>query len=242
MHHFKSTILLPGILLLSLVCLLVACGGSDVSDTSTDTTAATSSSTDSSFILEAWADNWFAAYLGTDLIGEDSVSITTERSFNSETFTFDGEYPLQLNFVLKDFKENDTGLEYIGARNQQMGDGGFIMQITDVTLGEVVAVTDDSFACTVIHEAPLDKSCENESDPVAGTAPCDFIDLSEPDGWKSAEFDDSGWTDTTIHTAASVDPKQGYDDISWDNSAQFVWGPDLETNNTVLCRVTVAAP
>ena len=26
------------------------------------------------------------------------------------------------------------------------------------------------------------------------------------------------------------------------NSAELIWGPDLETNNTILCRVTVEAP
>ncbi len=194
------------------------------------------------FKLEGWADNWFAAYVGEDLVLEDSVSITTERSFNSETGTFVADYPLQLNFVLKDYKEDDTGLEYIGANNQQMGDGGFIMQLTDMSTGDIVAVTDSSFVCKVLHTAPLDKTCEGESDPVPGSAPCDFTDLAEPAGWKLADYDDSDWTDTTIHSAADVDPKLGYDDISWDAAAEFIWGPDLETNNTVLCRVTVEAP
>ena len=192
------------------------------------------------FQLDAWSDNWFAAFLDETLIVEDSVSITTERSFNSESATFEASYPLNLNFILKDFKENDTGLEYIGANNQQMGDGGFIMQLTDTGTGNVVAVSDGAFSCLVIHEAPLDKSCEREANPVAGTAPCDFIEMSEPDGWMLADFDDSAWTATTIHAAAAVDPKRGYDDISWDSSAEFVWGPDLETNNTVLCRVTIS--
>ena len=80
---------------------------------------------------DVWADNWFALYIGENLILEDSVPITTERSFNAETFTFSTDYPIQLNFIFKDFKENDTGLEYIGARNQQMGDGGFIAQFFD---------------------------------------------------------------------------------------------------------------
>ena len=26
------------------------------------------------------------------------------------------------------------------------------------------------------------------------------------------------------------------------NSAEIIWGPDLETDNTILCRVTVEAP
>lgn len=193
----------------------------------------------STFQLDGWSDNWFAAYLGDQLIVEDSVPITTERSFNSETATFEASYPLQLNFILKDFIENDTGLEYIGQNNQQMGDGGFIMQLTDLSSGEVVAVSNSDFACTVIHEAPLDKTCENESDPVAGEGACGFLILEEPAGWQLADFDDSAWTATTVHAAAAVDPKQGYNDISWDSAAEFIWGPDLETNNTLLCRVTV---
>lgn len=194
------------------------------------------------FRMDAWADNWFAAYLDETLIVEDSVSITTERSFNAESVTFDADYPLHLNFILKDFKENDTGLEYIGKNNQQMGDGGFIMQLTDTSIGAVVAVTNSLFDCFVIHEAPLDKSCENEANPVAGTAPCDFVETSEPDGWMSAGYDDSEWTATTVHSSRDVGPKQGYDQVSWDDSAEFIWGPDLETNNTLLCRVTIASP
>lgn len=210
------------------------------SETVTETIPAeTEAGTISTFQLDAWADNWFSAFLGEGLIVEDSVPITTERSFNSETVTFEASYPLQLNFILKDFIENDTGLEYIGTDRQQMGDGGFIMQLTDLNTGEVVAVSNSDFACTVIHEAPLDKTCENESDPIAGEGVCGFAITAEPAGWWSADFDDSNWTDTTIHDAAAVDPKQGYDDVAWDSSAEFIWGPDLETNNTILCRVSV---
>ena len=80
---------------------------------------------------EVWADNWFAFYLGEHVIIEDSTPITTERSFNAETLVFEAEYPLQMNFVASDFRENDMGLEDIGRRNQQMGDGGLIAQFTD---------------------------------------------------------------------------------------------------------------
>ena len=194
------------------------------------------------FQLDAWSDNWFAAYLGEELLVEASVPITTERSFNAETVRFEARYPLHLRFVLKDFIENDTGLEYIGSGRQQMGDGGFVMQLTDRRTGEVVADSDADLACTVIHEAPLDKACEDEADPVAGTAPCEFVDRGEPEGWKAIDFDDGAWTSATVHSVASVAPKGGYDEISWDDSAELVWGPDLETDNTMLCRRTVLEP
>ena len=191
---------------------------------------------------EVWADNWFAFYSGDQLVKEDSVSITTERSFNSESFTFSASHPLTLNFIAKDFKENDSGLEYIGTNRQQMGDGGLIAQFTNADTGELIALTDSNWTCTVIHEAPLDKSCEKESNPVAGQAPCGFTSLEEPLGWKDAGFDTSSWSNASIYTANQVSPKDGYDQISWDSSAQFIWGSDLETSNTVLCKLTVSAP
>ena len=92
-------------------------------------------------MAEVWADNWFALYVNGELVGKDSTPITTERSFNAETITFTAAYPLTIGIEAKDFKETDSGLEYIGERNQQMGDGGIIAQITDVGTGKIVAVT-----------------------------------------------------------------------------------------------------
>jgi hypothetical protein len=215
------------------------------SDSGSESSAADSASDASGavdFLLEAWADNWFAAYLENDLIVEDSVSITTERSFNAETASFSSSYPLQLNFILKDFKENDTGLEYIGANNQQMGDGGFIFQITDQATGAVVAVSSSAMSCLVIHEAPLDKACESSNDPQAGVGACTFSASEESAGWKAADYDDSAWFSANVYSESAVGPKDGYDQIDWAANAELIWGPDLETSNTILCRLTVIAP
>jgi len=191
---------------------------------------------------EVWADNWFAFYLGDKLIKEDSVSITTERSFNAEAFIFKADYPLVLNFVAKDFKENDTGLEYIGKGNQQMGDGGIIAQFTDTATGKVIAVTNAKWKCKITHEAPLDKSCDKESSPTAGKASCTFKKTEEPAGWKKADFDDKAWTSATEHSESTVSPKDGYNQVSWDSSAKIIWTSDLHTHNTILCRLVIQKP
>ena len=191
---------------------------------------------------EVWADNWFAFYLGEELIVEDSTPVTTERSFNAEAFVFNADYPMQLNFLVRDFKENDTGLEYIGARNQQMGDGGFIAQFTDVRTGAAIAVTNTDWRCLVIHEAPLDRSCADAAEPSAGVGPCTFEARSEPDGWRATDYDDSAWPAAAEFSAAAVRPKGGYDAIDWLADARLVWSDDLETHNTVLCRLIVANP
>lgn len=187
---------------------------------------------------DVWSDNWFAFYLGENAVAEDSVSITTERSFNKESFSFEASKPYVLNFVVKDYKENDTGLEYIGSRRQQMGDGGFIAQFKDSS-GDVVAVTNSDWRCLVIHNAPVDKMCEKESDPKEGVGVCASETTPEPDNWKSASFDDSSWAQATEHSESDVSPKMGYDEVSWDKNAKLIWGPDLETNNSLLCRAVI---
>ena len=188
---------------------------------------------------EVWADNWFAFYSGSSLIIEDSVPITTERSFNAESFIFKADYPLSLNFIVKDFKENDTGLEYIGSSRQQLGDGGFIAQFTDLKTGKVIAVTDSDWKCKVIHEAPLDNSCVNESDPQAGKAPCEYTALEEPENWQEKDYDDSDWKNATTHAESSVRPKDGYEQINWDKNSNLIWTDNLVTHNTILCRIQI---
>ncbi|MCV2403246.1 YHYH protein [Marinomonas sp. C2222] len=192
--------------------------------------------------MDVWSDNWFSAYLNGEFLVEDSVSIRTERSFNAETVEFEAGESFLLGFVLKDFIENDTGLEYIGSRRQQMGDGGFIMQVTNLDTNEVVAVSNEGMHCTVIHKAPLNSDCVDESNPVAGQGACQFTKQPEPMDWQSAQFDDSAWSHATEHSKYSVSPKGGYNQIKWNSQAKFIWGEDLEKDNTLLCRLTVGVP
>lgn len=214
-----------------------------VDDADGDTDEAPSSTADDSgtsgsatYEVEVWADNWMAVYVDGVLIGEDSVSITTERSFNAETFAFDATAPFVLGIEAKDFKETDSGIEYIGANNQQMGDGGLIAQVTNLSTGEVVAVTDASWRSLVVHRAPLNKDCERDADP---DATCEFEIIETPADWAAVGFDDSDWVTATEWSAGEVGPKDGYDEIDWDGSAALIWGTDLEIDNTILFRTSV---
>ena len=246
---------------LALTVALAACGSDDDSAataTSADTTATTTEATTapttvtvastagtettadagtaSTFRIEVWADNWMSVSIDGVLVGEDSVPITTERSFNSETFTFEATYPFTVAIEAKDFKETDSGLEYIGEPNQQMGDGGLIAQITDTATGRIVAVTDSSWQALVVHRAPLNPECEQSSDP---DSECEFEISDTPEEWASVGFDDSAWAPATEWDADRVSPKDGYDQITWDSAATFIWGADLDVDNTVLLRATV---
>ncbi|MBU2935937.1 MULTISPECIES: PEBP family protein [Pacificibacter] len=190
------------------------------------------------FRADVWADNWFSMSVNGTQVAEDSVSITTERSFNAEQFTFEATRPFVIGVTAKDFKENDSGLEYIGTGRQQMGDGGIIFQIKDAS-GEIVSVSDASWSCLVTHVAPLEKSCESEANPVAGSGACAFDITDAPTGWNTTDFDASDWQGATEWSERDVSPKDGYDRVTWDANAQLIWGPDLETDNTVLCRAVI---
>ena len=223
------------LLIILLGTLIVACGGNEGTATLNTSEADTEGSV--MFQLDAWADNWFAAYLGEQLLVEDSVSITTERSFNAETATFEASYPVNLNVILKDFKENDTGLEYIGSNRQQMGDGGMIFQIKDAQSGEILAVSIQDVRCLVVHRAPIDTSCTQETDPVEGQGACASEVHDVPTGWMATDFDDSAWLSATEHSERAVSPKGGYDRVQWDSNARLIWSGDLVQDNTLLCRL-----
>lgn len=185
---------------------------------------------------DVWVDNWFALYLDGELIKEDSVPYNTEMSFNKETFTFTAELPAQIAIIAKDFKENDSGVEYIGRRRQQVGDGGLSAQFHDAESSELIAASDETWLCKSIHRAPLNLSCERSPNPLQD---CEMDISPEPDGWTSNDFDDSDWPNAIVHSAQAVRPLRGYHEIAWDAGAKLLWADDLEIDNTILCRVVL---
>lgn len=191
---------------------------------------------------DVWADNWFALYLGEELLIEDSVSIKTERSFNAESFSFKADYPIVLNLIAKDFKENDSGLEYIGTRKQQLGDGGLIAQFRDAATGKLIAGTNAKWQCYVLHRGPLDRSCADQETAVAGEGPCEFTVIDEPDGWRAIDYSTTAWESATEYSESDVRPKDGYDRVEWDRDAKLIWSGDLEKDNTILFRVVINEP
>ena len=118
-------------------------------------------------------------------------------------------------------------LRYDGSARQQMGDGGLIALFSDADTEEVVAGSDSNMQCLVVQHAPVDSACAEEVDPVAGEGACGYIETEIPADWTAADFDDSDWPAATEHSAGEVRPKDGYDQITWNASAKFVWGKDL---------------
>ena len=188
---------------------------------------------------DVWVDNWFALYAGDELVKEDSVPFDTEQSFNSESFTFDADPSSVLSVLIRDYMENDTGLEYLGSRRQMLGDGGFIAQFVDTETNGPVAVSDESWRCLAIHQAPVNRTCQRSSSPEQD---CESVIQPEPDNWKDADFDDGAWPDAVVRTRQEVRPMGGFNRVAWNSEARLIWTADLDVDNTVLCRFTISAP
>ncbi|MES0880180.1 PEBP family protein [Roseibium sp. SCP14] len=189
---------------------------------------------------EVWVDNWFKLYINGKPLIEDSISIRTERSFNAERFEFKTDYPMTIAFEFRDFMQDETGLEYIGTRRQQMGDGGAIAQFRDLTSGDLLTASGSDWRCITVQTAPADNSCERERNPDVSMANCSQTRTEVPDDWMAPSFDDSSWPKASVHSARDVRPKDGFDRISWDKSAKLIWGPDLQKDNIVYCRAVVS--
>ncbi len=118
-----------------------------------------------------------------------------------ETFSFEATYPLTSSIEAKDFKETDSGIEYIGLGNQQMGDAGLIAQITNESTGNVIAATHMGWKALVIRRAPLNTDCERNPDP---DATCEFEITDASTDWTSIGFDDSDWASASVWPTAKT--------------------------------------
>ena len=188
------------------------------------------------FQAEVWVDNWFSLYINGKKVGEDSVAYNTERSFNSTLIKFFATYPFEVGVLARDFMENESGLEYIGKPNQQIGDAGFIMQIREVKSGKIVASTNSQWKSLVAQKAPLNTSCSTSSQPLVD---CKNTTIALPTLWASKSFKDTSWKSSTEFTEAAVGVKDGYSDYKWSSSAKLIWSSDLKLDNTVLFRSLV---
>ncbi|MEN9324353.1 MAG: hypothetical protein RL414_107 [Actinomycetota bacterium] len=217
----------------SLIRALIACA---ILGSALPAQAVVSKST--SFQAEIWADNWFALYINGKKVAEDSVPITTERSFNSQKVKFSASYPFTVGLIAKDFTENASGLEYIGKPNQQIGDAGIVLQIREVSNSKIIAYTSNQWKALVINKAPLNPECVTSTKPLTD---CKYSNTLIPTGWSSSTFKDSSWKNAIEYSKDEVGVKEGYFDITWSPSAKLIWTSDLRIDNTILLRKIIKA-
>lgn len=175
--------------------------------------------------VTAWlyADNYVELYVNGRLVVKDPIVFTPH---NVVVAKFRAAYPMTIAVLLKDYAHPRTGLEY---NHSRIGDGGFVARFSNGV------VTDGSWRCHLVSRGPVDRSCLG-NDP-ANT--CRVETRPAPKGWTRPEFDDRRWEAATVHSREAVRPLAVYDRYRW-GAAQFIWTRDLEIDNTLLCRKTVA--
>lgn len=201
-----------------------------------------------------FADNYFELYANGRYVGRDAVGFTP---FNSHAARFRVDYPVTYAALLVDWEGYlGVGLEDM-PEGLHIGDGGFIASFSDAT------ATDASWKCKVFYAAPLDDaSCvafDANGNPDSSPCPsddagvacitneplntCRALHLPLPDDWMHPDFDDSGWLPASTYTADEVTRSPGFRDYesSLFRGAAFIWTNNLNLDNQVICRKTVAS-
>ena len=166
-----------------------------------------------------YADNWFTLYVNGKLVAVDSIEFIPHNVISVDILP---SYPMTIAVMAKDNADARTGMEYA---NTSIGDGGFVLKFGDGT------VTSNAWKAKCFSHGPVGGDISNPR----------VANLPLPDDWFAVGFDDSGWPRAKEYTEQEIDPKQPYYDTDFIGAA-FIWSDDLELDNTVIFRHTVAGP
>ncbi len=172
-----------------------------------------------------FADNSFTLFVNGKQVAKDPIKFTPH---NTVRVKFRTSYPAVYAIRADDYAHPETGLEY---KHTQIGDGGLIIKLSDGT------VSNGKWKCKSFSKGPTDRACMKS----APWLNCFVENTPIPKNWAAADFDDSDWNETREYPVAKVKPHGDYKKSDW-KGAKFIWGKDLEIDNTVLCRLTVNAP
>lgn len=194
-----------------------------------------------------FADNYFELYINGVLVGVDAVPFTP---FNSSVVKFRVSRPYTIAVKLVDWEEHPgLGSEIQAGDSYHPGDGGFIAQFSDGT------VTNANWKAQTFYIAPLQnvndvqelpngtRSSANATLTPTFNQNCFAVHYPIPSDWNSVSFQDGGWPQASLYTAAQVTNQPAYTNFAnsaW-GSASFIWSSNLILDNLVLARFTVPA-
>jgi len=215
-----------------------------------------------------YCDNKFTLWVNGEEVATDPVSFTPHQAVRV-SFEWDGLSSLAYAIQCEDYA-SESGYEYVGTNRAQLGDGALIAEFDDgldtVTNSETWRVYTATFGPT---DASLEDGCSAENleackvetlDVPAGWQQADFDDSDWPfatsftarqAGWGrpptwSSEEGCCGMTSPVDRSSLGCDKTVTQDqclvpkDEFAASKAGFIWAEDLERDNRVLFRRTVA--
>jgi hypothetical protein len=166
-----------------------------------------------------YADNWFILHINGELVAVDSIKFIPHNVISVDLLP---TYPMTIAVMARDNADPRTGMEYA---NTNIGDGGFILKFGDGT------VTNARWKARAFSTGPIDRDTKNPR----------VLDTPIPANWYAVDFDDGRWGEAKEYTEEQVGPKQPFYDHDF-AGAKFIWSDDVELDNTVVFRHTVASP
>jgi hypothetical protein len=222
-----------------------------------------------------YANNNASFYVNGKLVAVDPIPLAPHNAFNV-SFEVPAGTDVTLAVEAHDFADDVTGLEL---NDRCLGAGGLRALFSNGV------VTNSSWKCKTWHYGPVNwKACFAAADraPELKVLPGCFFNVSEddglktgcfsritpvPEGWMTADFDDSGWEYATewdddyvrpfvwpvFPQGCAEDPNTTISpeldengnnltcpsNIDWGDS-KFIWRPDIDLDNRILCRYTLS--
>jgi len=203
-----------------------------------------------------FADNYFEMYINGVAVGKDPVPFT---QFNANIIQFKVKKPFDIAVLAVDWEENlGTGTESNRGVSAHPGDGGVVAVFKDAN-DQTIAITDSTWKAQNYYTSPVsDLSCLTESGTSRLSNQCTIEGTNDasvlygvhwaiPTGWEKQGYDDSQWPAATTFSndTVGVDNKKSYTNFTniFDNAeqnAQFIWSTNLNLDNKILLRKTVA--
>lgn len=142
-----------------------------------------------------YCDNKFTLWVDGGEVATDPVDFTPHQAVRV-SFEWDGLSSIVYAIQCEDFA-SASGYEYVGTDRPQLGDGALIAEFDD-GFGTVTAP--DSWRVFTATFGPTDASLNDGCAP-DNLSVCEVETRPAPEGWQTAEFDDTSWPLATVYTA-----------------------------------------
>ena len=135
-----------------------------------------------------YADNAFRLYVNGELVAVDSIQFVPHNVVSVDILP---AYPMTIAVMGIDNADSQTGMEYA---NTNIGDGGFILKLSDGT------VTNMTWKAKKFSWGPVGGNTKNPR----------VENIAIPEDWYTVDFDDSQWPNAKEYSEDEIGPKEPF--------------------------------
>lgn len=215
-----------------------------------------------------YCDNSFSFYVNGELVREDPVPTAPHNAVNV-SFLVESGRDIVFAIEARDLADSETGLELEnrcigGGGLRAVFSNGVVTNSSWVCTNHHYGPVNwrECFGAQMVRNQSLQLAPNCFADGTPPLVGCTSRVTPKPDGWTGVDFDDSRWeyaleypdeevgwkvrppgcTEPGTIVSSELDPEGNpylcpeYQD--W-GASKFIWRPDLNLDNTILCRYTL---